>query len=160
MVKESAQHSYERLGVEEARLSFAGFSREDAYELGKLIREKAKANPAPLGVEIWLNGLMVFRCYPTGITRDHELWLQRKRRSVEFREMSSLRLKAMAEMNHATLADWGLDPRDYALGGGGYPIRVKDTGMIGSICVSGYPDLEDHRIVVDTLTEFIARRGG
>lgn len=143
-----------RLGEEEKSLSFDSFSREDAYRLGTLIIQKAQKNPS-LGIEICLNDLMVFRYFPTGITRDHELWLRRKRNSVEFREMSSLRLRIMAEMNNQTLSDWLVDPTNYALGGGGYPINIKDTGMIGSICVTGYADIEDHKIIVDSIREYL-----
>lgn len=41
-----------------------------------------------------------------------------------------------------------VDPDKYALSGGGHPIVVRDTGMIGVVCVSGYPDVEDHNLVV------------
>lgn len=150
---EDRKIEFERLGKEEEELSFESFSREDAYELGVLIAIKAKSNPLPLGIRIILNGTEVFRYYPTGITKDHELWLERKRRSVEFREMSTWRLKAMAEMNEQTLEDWLIDPTLYVIGGGGYPIKLVHTGMIGSICVSGYPDLDDHNMIVECIKE-------
>jgi uncharacterized protein (UPF0303 family) len=101
----------------------------------------------PLGIEIFLNGLEVFRFFPDGITRNHELWLKRKRNSVEFQEMSTWRLKMMAEMKNETLESWLVDPAEYVLGGGGYPIKLRGTGMVGSICVSGYPDIHDHEMV-------------
>ena len=138
-MKEDRRLEFERLGLEEEELSFRSFSREDAYKLGTLIVSKAKVNPQPLGIRIILNGTEVFRYYPTGITKDHELWLERKKKSVEFREMSTWRLKAMAEMNDQKLEDWLIDSTQYALGGGGYPIKILNTGMIGCICVSGYP---------------------
>jgi uncharacterized protein (UPF0303 family) len=151
----NALDEFNRLEIEENELSFSVFSRRDAWNVGSLIAEKAKSNPLPLGIEIFLNGLMVFRYYPEGITRDHELWLQRKRHTVEFREMSSLRLKRMAEISGTTLTDWKVDPILFALGGGGYPVKIKNTGMIGSICASGYSDIEDHQIIVDALREYI-----
>ena len=117
--------------------------------------KKPRKTPQPLGVEIVLNGLMVFRFYPTGITKNNQLWLERKRRTVDHREMSSLRLKAMADMKQVTLEDWKLDPAQYALDGGGYPIIIKNTGCIGSVCASGYLGREDHQIIVDAIAEYL-----
>jgi uncharacterized protein (UPF0303 family) len=148
------KEDFERLRLEEEELSFASFSHQDAWNVGSRIVEKAKSNPVPLGVEIVLGGLLVFRYFPDGITRDHELWLERKRRSVESREMSSLRLKQLADMHGQTLSDWKLDANLFVLGGGGYPVKLKNTGMIGSICTSGYIDLDDHQIIVDVLREY------
>jgi uncharacterized protein (UPF0303 family) len=151
----NAKEEYDRLGKEEEELSFDHFSREDAWKVGLGIAEKAKSNPLPLGIEIVLNGLMVFRYYPEGITRDHELWLSRKRHTVEFREMSSMRLKWMSVKDNYSVTDWKVDPALFSLGGGGYPVRIKNTGVIGSICTSGYVDTEDHQIIVDVLREYI-----
>jgi uncharacterized protein (UPF0303 family) len=151
----NAKEEYDRLGKEEEELSFDHFSRGDAWNVGLRIVEKAKPNPLPLGIEIVLNGLMVFRYYPEGITRDHELWLERKRHTVEFREMSSMRLKWMSVKDGRAVTDWQVDPALFALGGGGYPIKIRNTGLIGSICTSGYVDTEDHQIIVDVLREYI-----
>jgi uncharacterized protein (UPF0303 family) len=151
---------FERLGVEEEQLSFSCFSRQDAWNLGSLITEKTKNNPQPLGLEIYLNGFLVFRYFPAGITRDHELWLNRKRRTVELREMSSLRLKWMAEKNNSKISDWKLDPNDYFLGGGGYPIKIKNTGMIGIILATGTNDIDEHNSIVDAIKEYKKNKTG
>lgn len=139
-------------GQEEEQLQFASFSRADALALGLRIIEDAKALPDPVAVEITVNGLVVFRYFPDGARPDSELWLQRKRRSVELMEMSSLHFLAWLETNGETLESRKLPPDDYAAGGGGFPIRVRGTGVIGSVCVSGLPDhRDDHRLVTGAL---------
>lgn len=141
---------------EEERLQFAQFSRADALALGLKIHENAKKQPVPVTVEITVNGLVVFRYFPDGALPDSELWLARKRNSVELMEMSSLHFLAWLEQNGETLESRKLPANEYAAGGGGFPIRLRGTGVIGSICVSGLPDhREDHRLVVDTLAEFL-----
>ena len=51
-------------------------------------------------------------------------------------------------------------PRDtYAACGGGFPIRLKEGAVIGSICVSGLPDWEDHQVIVETLEAYFQKRG-
>ena len=142
---------------QEERLQFAHFSRADALELGLKLHENAKKQPVPVAIEITVNGLVVFRYFPDGALPDSELWLVRKRNSVALMEMSSLYFLAWLEQNGETLESRKLPPNEYAAGGGGFPIRVRGTGVIGSICVSGLPDhMEDHRLVVETLTEFLA----
>ena len=156
--KEYYSTQYQELLNEEHELSFQHFSNEDAFSLAEIIMEKAKSHSEPLGIEITLNGLLVFRYYPTGITRDHQMWLKRKYNTVLLRDSSTMRLTAFYNMNHATLRDWKLNPDDYCLGGGGYPIRILNSGVIGAVCVSGYPDAEDHRIIVDAIREFIRKQ--
>jgi uncharacterized protein (UPF0303 family) len=149
-----AKGEFERLGKEEEELTFTSFSHRDAWNLGTLIVEKSKNNPQPLGLEIYLNGLLIFRYFPDGITRDHEFWLARKHRTVMLREMSSLRLKYMAEENGSKIIDWKLDPNDYFLGGGGYPIKIKNTGMIGLILATGTNDIDEHNSIVSAIREY------
>ena len=137
---------------EEERLQFTSFSRADALALGLRLVEDAKAFPDPVAVEITVNGLVVFRYFPDGARLDSELWLARKRRSVELMDMSSLHFLAWLEANGETLESRKLPADDYAAGGGGFPIRVRGTGMIGSVCVSGLPDHRDyHRLVTGAL---------
>ena len=51
-----------------------------------------------------------------------------------------------------TLQDLGALPeRDYAAHGGSFPILLKGTGCIGAATVSGLPQREDHKMVVDAL---------
>ena len=88
---------------------------------------------------------------------DSELWLARKRRSVELMEMASLHFLAWLEENGESLESRKLPADDYAAGGGGFPIRVRGTGVIGSICVSGMPNhVDDHQLIINTLAEFLA----
>jgi uncharacterized protein (UPF0303 family) len=51
----------------------------------------------------------------------------------------------------------GLDPRQYAAHGGGYPILVRGVGPVGVVVVSGLPQLDDHRMVVTAIRAHLAR---
>ena len=46
-------------------------------------------------------------------------------------------------------------PRMFAAHGGAFPILVRGTGCIGTVAVSGLPQLEDHRLVVETLEQLL-----
>lgn len=161
IVNEVAYAEYQRLSVQEKELVFSSFSRADALALGLLMLEQAKAYPDPVAVEITINGLVVFRHFTDGSLLDSELWLQRKRNSVDLMAMSSLRFMNWLEMSGKTIPDRKLDPDDYAAYGGGFPIVLAGTGMIGSICISGLPNhIDDHQIVVDALKTLKARKAG
>ena len=142
---------------QENKFQFDHFSRADALAFGFQLHENAKKQPIPVAIEITINGLVVFRYFPDGALPDSELWLARKRRTVELMEMSSLHFLAWLEVNGESMESRKLPANDYAAGGGGFPIRVRGTGVIGSICVSGMPDhMDDHQLVINTLAEFLA----
>ena len=139
---------------QEEKFQFEHFSREDALKIGLKLHENAKEQP--VAVEITVNGLVVFRYFAEGAKPDSELWLARKRNAVELTESSSLRMFAEMEAAGQTFADRKLCGDDYAAGGG-FPIALRGTGVIGSICVSGFDDhLDDHQLVINTLAEYLA----
>ena len=79
---------------QEEMFQFDHFSRADALAFGLKLHENAKKQPIPVAIEITINGLVVFRYFPDGAMPDSELWLARKRRSVELMEMASLHFRA------------------------------------------------------------------
>jgi uncharacterized protein (UPF0303 family) len=145
---------YARLATEETRFQFDEFRRSDALAIGTRIVELAREYPDPVAIEIAVNGLVVFRHFTDGALADSELWLERKRRVVDLMAMSSLRFMYWLDSKGETLESRKLDPAEYAPGGGGFPIVLRNAGMIGSICVSGMDDhLDDHNLVIDALAE-------
>lgn len=141
---------------QEEKFRFERFSRRDALNIGRKLIENAEKQAQPVAVEITVNGLVVFRYFMEGSKPESELWLARKRNAVDLMETSSLRFFAELEDAGETFADRKLDPNEYAAGGG-FPIRLRGTGVIGSICVSGYPDhVDDHQLIINTLAEYFA----
>ena len=103
-----------------------------------------------------MNGLVVFRYFGEGAKPDSELWLARKRNAVDLMEMSSLRFSRSWRMQARALPTASSTRTEYAAGGG-FPIRLRGTGVIGSICVSGYPDhVDDHQLIINTLADYFA----
>ena len=39
---------------------------------------------------------------------------------------------------------WGMEPTQYAIAGGAFPIRVTGVGIIGAVAVSGLHERDDH----------------
>ncbi|WP_317856106.1 shikimate dehydrogenase [Chakrabartyella piscis] len=144
---------------QEKRLRFKSFSNDTALEIGMLLVEKAKLNHAHVAIDITVNGYQVFRYGFDGTNNHNEMWLNRKINTVNTVHKSSLHVgEILKETNEDLQEDWYLDKNDYAYLGGGFPIHVIGTGVIGSICVSGSPHMEDHQIIVDVLEEYLAEK--
>ena len=47
----------------------------------------------------------------------------------------------------------------HAIHGGGLPLITKNEGFVGILIISGLPQVEDHLLGVEVLTEFLARKG-
>lgn len=143
----------------EKELTFSSFSRADALRLGQLINEISAGYAEPIAAEITINGLVVYRYFQDGARPDSELWLERKRNAVDLMQTGSLRFGCMLEESGETLEGRKLNPDDYAPGGGGMPIILTGTGVIGSVCVSGEPNhLDDQEIVVKAMQALKAEK--
>lgn len=151
--------TYASLTEQEQNLIFSSFSRADALRLGTLINEASVDYPEPIATEITINGLVVYRYFQDGSRPDSELWLERKRNAVDLMQMGSLRFGCLLEETGESLESRKLNADDYAPGGGGMPIILKDTGVIGSVCVSGEPNhLDDQAIVTRALQQLKAEK--
>jgi uncharacterized protein (UPF0303 family) len=59
---------------------------------------------------------------------------------------------ALASANGGAVAD------DYAIHGGGYPIRVRGVeGIVAVVVVSGLKQEDDHQVVAETIRDVIAK---
>lgn len=148
----------EKCQHEQKQFVFNSFSREDALAIGLKINEKAKKENIAAAIEITINNLVVFRYFSEETAPDSELWLARKRNAVDLMQTSTLCFMAWLETNGETMEGRKLEANKYAAGGGGFPIILKGTGCVGSICVSGASDhMDDHRLIIQTLTEWFAK---
>jgi uncharacterized protein (UPF0303 family) len=88
------------------------------------------------------------------------VWIERKNRVVRRFGHSTLLLRRRAEAQGRTFEEQMLlDPREYAAHGGAFPLIVRGVGVVGTVTVSGLPQVEDHQLVVRVLREFVQRRG-
>ncbi len=141
---------------------FPTFSREDVWELGCDLVASCQTFDGSLAVEIYVGNVMMFRWFSPNTGTLHEMWLQRKRNTVEALKRSSMLVAAELAVNGQTIADVieGVPyAEDYADCGGGFPICLQDGTMLGFIGVSGMADTEDHAALVGGLDRFFRRRG-
>lgn len=146
------------LEAEEERLQLPSLSEDDAYALGTAAAQAARERDLPISIGLWRNDHQLFHCALPGATRDNDEWLRRKGRVVMRFEHSSIYLARLCHDQGVTLWEkFALPASRYAAAGGAVPLRVVGAGVVGWFGVSGLPQLEDHRFVVEIVTEHLGR---
>jgi uncharacterized protein (UPF0303 family) len=148
------------LAAQEQRLVFDEFDNATAWDLGVRLVTAAREASLPVVVSITRGGQRLFHAALEGTSPDNDDWVERKSRVVYRFGHSSLYMGTKARTESSTFEDrTGLDPARYAAHGGSFPVIVRRVGVVGSVTVSGLPQVEDHRFVVEQLTSFLADRG-
>src|SRR5205085_12175239 len=120
------------------------------------LRTNAMRQRLGIAVDIRTAERPLFYMALPGTTADNANWLRRKANLVQRVSKSSYRVV----LEHKKPQNYfgprrGLDNMDYVLAGGGFPVWVKNAGMIGAICVSGLHERDDHRMVVEALCAYL-----
>ena len=149
MPTDPAFPSLAELAAEEQELQFTGFTNDDAWELGSALVAAARAQRAPVAVDVRRNGHQLFKAALPGATPDNDSWIERKARVVQRFGHSSLYVGQRSREAGTTFdAEFGLDPQQYAAHGGAVPVTVRSVGPVGVVVVSGLPQVADHQLVV------------
>lgn len=144
------------LEMQEEILQFSSFTNADAWELGLMVVAEARRLGASIAVRIQLNnGYTVFQYGMDGTNLCNEQRMVRKENTVRFMEESSMRFCMELRQNQESMEERFLDPREYAACGGGFPIRVEEVGVIGSIVVSGMDHVSDHDLLVKCISKYL-----
>ena len=149
--------SLEELTRQEEEIVFDRFDEETAWRLGSQLVEAAREQDLAVTIDIRRSGHQLFHAARPGTAPDNDAWVERKVRVVTRFAKSSLHVGEAARQAGTTFEEqMRLDPDEYAAHGGGFPITIKDVGVVGVVTVSGLPQLEDHAFVVEQLRRFLA----
>jgi uncharacterized protein (UPF0303 family) len=141
---------------QEEALQFDHFDEADAWALGTMMRERAASRSLPLVIDIRVAGRPLFYAALPGTAPDNAVWVQRKINVVMRYHMSSYRKgRELAAAGKALDEASGVLPIDVAPHGGCFPIRLRGTGVVGTVTVSGIPQREDHNFVFECLCAFL-----
>ena len=144
------------LNQQEDMLKFDTFTNKEAFELGTRMAQKVYDAGQSLAIGIFnVAGMAVYQHVTPGATVNNTLWMRRKFNTVMNRERSPLWCTVTSEMRGKDLAAHVLDTNDYALVGGGFPIRLKTGELVAVAVVSAFPHYEDHQFIVDALAEYL-----
>jgi uncharacterized protein (UPF0303 family) len=150
--------SLDQLAAEEAELQFAAFGEDDAWTLGSAMVATARAAALPVAIDIRRNGHQLFHAALPGSSPDNDRWIEGKARVVDRFGHSSLYMRVLCEQDGTALEQKFLvDEREFRAHGGAFPLLIRGVGPVGTVVVSGLPQLDDHRMVVAALREHLAR---
>lgn len=145
-----------QMARQEQELRFASFGEEDAWMLGSLMRALAVERNLPFVIDIRMGSRPLFYTALGGSTPENPDWVRRKVNTVYRFHKSSYRVGREHQLQKKPFdATRGLDPMDYAPAGGGFPIHLKGTGVVGAVTVSGVPQRQDHEFVVEMLSRYL-----
>ena len=135
------------LDMQEDILQFTHFTNADAWELGTMILMEARRRGAQVGI-------MIQYC-DNGITPHNVELMRRKSNSVLLTERSSLQLYMAATNAPESVKQMVLDPKEYAMLGGGFPICVEEVGVVATVAVSGMGQVSDHDVIVKCISKYL-----
>ena len=148
------------LKTEEEMLVLPAFDIAAALEIGQIAFELAQRRELKAAIEVRIGEWVVFHASLPGTNAENDWWMGRKARVVLLTGHSSIHERVLAE---ETNTDWfakhGVEEEQYAIHGGGLPINVVGKGLVGVLLVSGLPQIQDHLLGVEVLTEYLARKG-
>ena len=125
---------------QEELLQFDSFTNADAWELGRLMVEEIRARGIELAVCIRkVNGNIVFQYATDGTNLNNQRWMMRKYHTVAYMETSSLLATVMSHITGERITTHGLSDGEYVLCGGGFPVRIKGSGITMVVTVSNLP---------------------
>jgi uncharacterized protein (UPF0303 family) len=150
-------YTLKSLAEEQQKLLLQEFDYSVAWKLGCLIREKAAAANLPVSITVAHGSDVVFSLLMPGATIDNLQWAARKRAVAHRFHRSSLAMRLEAESGNFDFNNrYRLPEADYVASGGGVPLILRNGTLIGTVGVSGLPDEDDHRLVVQALEELLA----
>jgi uncharacterized protein (UPF0303 family) len=149
-----------QLEKEEQLLNLPSLDNLNAIEIGEIAKSIGLIRNLPIAIEVRLGDWIIYHVSLPGSTPENDWWISRKARTVKLKQQSTMYERVSAEERGV---DWheenNLLDETHAIHGGGLPLITKDDGLSGVLLISGLPQVEDHLLGVEVLTEFLARKG-
>ena len=149
-----------QLLAEEQILTLPSLDLTEALEIGEIAKSLGQVRNLPIAVEVRLLDWIIYHASLPGSKNENQWWIDRKARVVMLKHHSTMYERVSAEERGV---DWhkenNLLDETHAVHGGGLPLITKNEGFVGILLISGLPQVEDHLLGVEVLTEFLARKG-
>ena len=140
----------------EQELQFAKFNEAVAWQIGSQLVEQGRREKLPITIDIMRGQHQLFHASLPGTSADNDEWVKRKVRLVYRFGHSSFYMGQLLKSKGKRIEEaYLISETEYAPHGGCFPVILKDTGVIGTITVSGLPQEEDHKLVVQTIRDYL-----
>lgn len=152
------EDTLKQLLQEEQELQFTAFNENTAWKLGCHLVESATSLELKVTIDITRGNHQLFHASLPGTSADNDEWIKRKVRLVYRFGHSSFYMGQLLKSKGKSIEQaYLISEIEYAPHGGCFPIIVKGTGIVGTITVSGLPQEEDHKLVVQNIRDFLAQ---
>ena len=149
----------EELEAQERDLVLDRADLASLHSLGRLMSKVAADRGLPIVIQIRSGGRLVYVAALPGSTASNDEWATRKARMAQHFEQSSLLVRLRHERDGEDVnIRHALSPEVFQAHGGAFPLRASGVGVIGTVVVSGLPQLDDHAFVVEQLEAFLRSR--
>ena len=143
---------------EEQDLQFTRFNEDTAWQIGNRLVERSKKEQLSVTIDITRGDHQLFHASLHGTSADNDEWIKRKVRVVYRFGHSSFYMGQLLKSRGQRLEEAYFLPQEhYGPVGGCFPVIVRETGVVGTITVSGLPQEKDHQLVVDVIRDYLAQ---
>ncbi len=148
-----------QLLAEELLLKLSTLSNKEAIEIGEIATDLGRERKLPIAIEVRIGEWIIYHASLEGSKPENDWWIRRKASVVNLKQHSTMYERVSAEERGV---DWhienNLPDETHAIHGGAIPL-ITNEGFKGILIISGLPQVEDHLLAVEVLTEFLARKG-
>jgi uncharacterized protein (UPF0303 family) len=151
--------SSKQLLNEEQVLKLPSLTNSDAIEIGQIAITLGSQRKFPITIQVRIGDWIVFHASLEGSKPENDWWVNRKVAVVMLNQHSTMFERVSAEERGVNWhKEIGVTDETHAIHGGALPL-ITDEGFKGILIISGLPQVEDHLLAVEVLTEFLARKG-
>ena len=143
------------LETEAAHLILPRFDESVALDLGLRLVDLARARNLPVVIDIRDANRTYFHAAMPGSAPLNDLWARRKSATALIFHEASLLVGRKNAAKGETVAKHGLDPAHHADHGGAVPLRVQGGVVAAVATVSGLPQVDDHKLVVEAIRSML-----
>lgn len=140
---------------QERELIFNDFSISDGINLGEIGKSIAIRRGLSIALQVRINEMLIYHVALPGTSTENLNWLERKSRVVLLKHHSTLYESIYAKEREV---DWytenNLTEKTHAIHGGGIHINTKAVGYVGMLLISGLPQVEDHQLGIEIMTNY------
>lgn len=160
MVETTGGFTSEGLALEARTLILPSLTQAEAIEIGEIAKSIGRARSLPIAVEVRLKEWVVFHVSLPGSAPVNDAWIARKARVVMATGNSTMYERVLAEEQGVNWYEtYGMPEETHAIHGGALALNVVGLGFTGLLLISGLPQVQDHLLGVEIITEFLARKG-
>ena len=148
----------QQLLQEEQELQFTCFNEDTAWKLGSQLVKRAQGQGLPVTIDITRGMHQLFHASLPGTSPDNDEWVKRKVRLVYRFGRSSFYMGQLLKCKGKRIEEvYFVSESEYAPHGGCFPVIVKGMGIVGTVTVSGLPQEQDHKLVVQAIRDYLAQ---